>query len=298
MKNSSTRNRLIFLSTFMLLVVYGCGGFPGIEAKYGEPGCKQWSQRTAYRQVCASWRGDTCSYYKTEPYTEDYCISWKTKEEVEAERSLKRQSKHQGEMVKTKKTPPKKEQPARLIRKAKEADFPKNARAPTKGERYLLEKLNPFICGLLINDTEAFPKIMDFLNISMYSRKWSNEFNSQGFQGEISFIGYQKGYNRGMVHLEFKPTKLEDGKYWPFTENEFADWLSNSGLNVIYHETGWAIRTYAVDPSHKPHMANNKTAYRYSISLRRKYSDDANRFTSALWMTYDTTQSWVDLCVK
>lgn len=73
---------------FVASILFGCAGFPGVVAKYGDPGCKEWSKRIAYRQVCADYSSNGhCRFWRSESYLEDYCVEWKTKEEVEYERS-------------------------------------------------------------------------------------------------------------------------------------------------------------------------------------------------------------------
>jgi len=216
MNKITIRSCLFVLIAGMFLVVSGCG--------YR---CERWDYRLAYRQVCKSYSSNGhCSFWSSESYMERYCVKW-----IKDPGSKKRSSY---------KIPP-----GKVIRKAGESHFPKNANNPTEGENFLLTQLTPFVCELLksddINKTLASmgkytaykydyncTDIID--NEPIYQSSCTHdscngEFITKNLAGAFNLQQFKYGRNQFWV----KPAHKNS---WPFTEDELADWLSSLGLDV------------------------------------------------------------------
>jgi hypothetical protein len=204
-----------FLYSFCIFIFYGCAGIPGTVAKYGEPGCTEWAQRNAYRQVCDRWSDGVCMNYKTESYYQDYCVHWKTKEELEYEKSvLNHTLLNQSEEISSEAS----------VNKTKTSNFPKISGAPTAGEAYLINEIAPFICSIVNGD--AINKLIEKGIIKDTDLEIENAIKFDLNNFSVILIYH---YNK-IIQVLFDDKERENN--WLFTQNEFIAWLSNSGFKI------------------------------------------------------------------
>ena len=226
MRNRPFLNGLFALAAGALILFSSCA----VLEHYGT-NCKRWAYRTSYRSVCKDYDSNrNCRFWGQESYQEQYCAAWKTKEEIQREKSGYSSTSYYEAPDNTAIEPTPETPESKLIRRATQAGNSSYHEQGVhySGSEFLKTRLEPFLCT--IASSEDIRETLSAMGKDKYRLIKSNalgcemEYATNEFSAKIALSNIQKG--TGWLNISV----LESD--WPFTSDELADWLSGIGFDI------------------------------------------------------------------